>query len=59
MAEILVVQSKVKNFIKEKGDLNTSAAVIEVLSKRVEELCLAAIEKAKKDKRKTVLERDF
>ncbi len=59
MAEILIVSSKVKSFIKEKGDLNTSSSVIEVLSKKVEELCEAAIEKAKKDKRKTLMDRDF
>ncbi len=31
MADILVVTSKIKKIIKEKGDMNTSAATIEVL----------------------------
>jgi len=57
--EVLVVSSKVKNFIKAKSGLNTSAAVFEVLSAKVEDLCNAAVEKAKKDGRKTVMDRDF
>lgn len=59
MAEVLVVASKVKNFIKEKSGMNTSATVMEALSKAVERECERAIENAKKDKRKTVMDRDF
>ncbi len=58
MAEILVVASKVKNYIKEKGDLNTSAATLETLSAQVEKLCQKAINNAKADGRKTVMDRD-
>jgi histone H3/H4 len=57
--EILVVSSKIKSFVKESGDLNTSANVFEVLSGKVEELLKKAIENAKKDKRKTLMDRDF
>lgn len=59
MAEVLVVTSKVKKFIKEKGDCNTSAETIDVLSKAVEALCSRGIESAKQDGRKTVMARDI
>jgi histone H3/H4 len=58
MSEVLVVASKVKAYIKEKGGMNTSGQVPEELSKRVEALCLKAIENAKADGRKTVMDRD-
>lgn len=57
--EVLVIASKVKAYIKKSGDLKCSAAVIEVLSEKVRALCDAAIEKAKADKRKTLLEKDL
>ena len=59
MSEVLVVTSKVKKIIKEKGGMNTSAATIEVLSKAVEKLCLKGVESAKADGRKTVMDRDI
>ncbi len=59
MSEVLVVTSKVKKIIKEKGDMNTSAATVEVLSKAIEKLCLKGIESAKADGRKTVMDRDI
>lgn len=60
MAEqVLVVASKVKALIKEKADMNTSASVMEALSRVVERECQKAIENAKRDRRKTVMDRDF
>ena len=59
MAEVLVVTSKVKKFIKEKGDCNTSSETIDVLSKAIEALCEKGIESAKSDGRKTVMARDI
>jgi histone H3/H4 len=59
MADVLVVTSKVKKFIKEKGDCNTSAETVEILSKAMEKLCERGIELAKKDGRKTVMARDI
>ncbi len=59
MSEVLVVTSKVKKIVKEKGGMNTSAATIEVLSKAVEKLCLKGVENAKADGRKTVMDRDI
>jgi histone H3/H4 len=58
MSEILVVASKVKTYIKEKSEMNTSGAVPDELSKRVAALLDKAIENAKNDGRKTVMDRD-
>ncbi len=44
---------------QEASDLKCSAAVIDVLSDKVRELCDAAIKSAKADARKTLLEKDF
>jgi histone H3/H4 len=57
--QVLVVAAKVKKFIKESGDLNTSAQVMEQLTVRVQKICLDAIQNAVNDKRKTVMDRDF
>ncbi|MCX6116272.1 MAG: hypothetical protein NT027_01925 [Proteobacteria bacterium] len=59
MSEVYVVASKVKQLIKEKSELNTSASVMEALSKIVEREVAKAIERAKADGRKTVMDRDF
>jgi histone H3/H4 len=59
MAEILVVTSKVKAYIKNQGGLNTSAASIEALSAKLQSLIDQAVENAKNDKRKTVLPKDI
>ncbi len=57
--QVLVVASKVKNYIKEKGEMKTSASVLEVLSNRIRSMCDQAVETARNDGRKTVLDRDF
>lgn len=57
--QVLVVAAKVKKLIKEAGDLNTSAQVMEQLTVRVQKVCLDAIKNAVDDKRKTVMDRDF
>jgi histone H3/H4 len=59
MAEVLVVTSKVKKYIKEKGQMNTSAETVDILSKAIEQLCNRAIDSAKADGRKTVMARDI
>ncbi len=59
MADVLVVTSKVKKFIKEKSEMNTSAETVDVLSKAIEQLCQKGIESAKADGRKTVMARDI
>lgn len=57
--EVLVVASKLKNYIREKSGLNTSGAVMSVLSGKLRSLCDNAIENAKREGRKTVMDRDF
>jgi len=57
--ETLVVVSKVKKYIKDKAQMNTGASAIDVLSQAISKLCDKAIENAKNDGRKTVLDRDF
>ncbi len=57
--EVLVVASKIRAYIKERADMNTSASVYEVLSDRLRDLCDQAIDAARADGRKTVLDRDF
>lgn len=59
VSEALVVASKVKKMIKEEAALSTSAQAIDQLTVRVQAGCLKAIENAKADKRKTVMDRDF
>lgn len=57
--ETLVVASKVKNYISASSEMKCSAKVIDVLSDKVREMCDQAIANAKKDKRKTVQDKDF
>lgn len=59
MADVLVVTSKVKKFIKDAGGCNTSSETIDVLSKAVEKLCQKGMDSAKADGRKTVMARDI
>ena len=56
--EVLIVVSKLKKYIKEKSGMNTASSVAEAVSARVRSLCDAAIEQAKSDGRKTVMDRD-
>ena len=57
--EVLVVVSKLKNYIKNTADMNTAGNVAPALSELVRKLCNSAIETAKSDGRKTVMDRDF
>lgn len=57
--DVLVVASKVKGYIKEKGDMKTSASVLTALSDKIREMCDQAVDTARQDGRKTVLDRDF
>jgi histone H3/H4 len=58
MDEILIVTSKVKNYIKEAG-MNTAASVADALSEKVRQVCDEAMENARKAKRKTVRDTDI
>jgi len=57
--DILVVASKVKKYIKDRGDMNTGASVMDVLTKHIMAICDRSIESARLAGRKTVLDRDI
>lgn len=57
--ESLIVVSKVKKFIKEKSDMNTSAGFFEPLNQDIIKACKDAISHAQKLGRKTVMGKDF
>ena len=57
--DILVVVSKLKNYVKERSGLNTSSDVMPELSRIIRETCDKAIENANKSERKTLIARDF
>lgn len=57
--EILVVVSKLKKYIRSVSGMNTAGSVAPALSDIIRRLCDQAIEKAKTDGRKTVMDRDL
>ncbi|MBC7457605.1 MAG: hypothetical protein H7235_04960 [Bdellovibrionaceae bacterium] len=57
--EVLVVVSKMKQYIRDTSDFNTSEDVNQVLSNMVRIACDRAVEKAKVQGRKTVMAKDF
>ncbi len=57
--EILIVVSKLKKFIREQSEMNTSDTVFSALSQHLRRLAIEAIKNAARDGRKTVMERDF
>jgi histone H3/H4 len=57
--EVLVVVSKLKQYVKARSGMNTSDEVIETLSALLRAECDAAIRRAGQDGRKTVMARDF
>lgn len=57
--DVLVVVSKLKNYVKSKAGMNTSGNVAPTLSDIIRRLCDDAIERARQDGRKTVMDRDF
>ena len=56
--EVLIVVSKLKAYIKAKSGMNTSDGIVPVLSEQVRAIADRAIESARADGRKTVLDRD-
>ena len=57
--EVLVVVSKVKTYVKSSADMNTAGNVASKLSDLVRSLCDQAVERARSDGRKTLMDRDF
>jgi hypothetical protein len=56
--EILVIASRLKDYIRARSGMNTSDGVLEPLSDLVRRACEEAIRAAGRDGRKTVLDRD-
>lgn len=57
--EVLVVVSKMKQYIRDISEMNTSEDVSSILSDKIRTECEKAIANAKADGRKTVMARDF
>ncbi len=57
--EVLVVVTKVRKYIADRSGMNTSASVYDALTEKVKRLCDQAIEEARTQSRKTVMDRDF
>lgn len=58
-ADVLVVASKLKAYVRARSGMNTSDTVLEELSAIVRRLADRAIEQARLDGRRTVMDRDF
>lgn len=57
--EVLVIASRLKEYIRQRYGMNTSDGVLEPLSDQLRSLCDRAVMHARDDGRKTVLDRDF
>lgn len=57
--DVLIVVSKLKNYVRDKSGMNTSGNVAPRLSELVRQLCDQAIAQAQSEGRKTVMDRDF
>lgn len=58
-SDAMVVVSKLKKYIRAKAGMSTGSGAAAALSDIVRQLCDQAIENAKRDRRKTVKDRDF
>jgi hypothetical protein len=58
-AEVLVVVSKLKKYVRDRSGMNTSDGVLALLSDHLRALCNDAIRQAGLEGRRTVLDRDF
>lgn len=58
-AEVLIIASRLKDYITARADMNTSADVMDALSDLVRAHTDAAIRRARAEGRKTVKARDF
>lgn len=57
--EVLIIASRLKEYIAARSEMNTSAGVMDVLSDHIRIMADRAIDNARADGRKTVLDRDF
>jgi hypothetical protein len=57
--EVLVIASRLKDYIHARSEYNTSSSVMDVLSDHLRVICQHAIDNARAEGRKTVMDRDF
>jgi len=57
--DVLIIASKLKQYVRARSGMNTSDSVMDILSRRVRAMCDDAIQRAREDGRKTVMDRDF
>ena len=57
--DILIIASRLKEYVTAKADFNTSASVMDALSDYVRVITDHAIDNARREGRKTILDRDF
>lgn len=57
--DTLIIASRLKDYVTAKADFNTSAAVMDVLSDYVRVITDRAMDNARAEGRKTILDRDF
>ena len=57
--EVLVIASRLKDYVQARSEYNTSASVMDVLSDHLRVICDRAIDNARAEGRKTVMDRDF
>lgn len=57
--EVLIVASRLKEYVRLRSGFNTSERVLEPLSEIVRRVCDRAMENAEREGRKTLLERDI
>jgi len=57
--EILVVVSRFKAYVRERFDVKTAESVMSTLSDHLRAICHRAVENARADGRKTIMDRDF
>lgn len=57
--EVLIIASRLKEYIQARAEMNTSGNVVDVLSDHVRVICDRAIDNARAEGRKTVMDRDL
>jgi histone H3/H4 len=57
--EVLIVASRLKDYVRARAGFKTSERVLDPLSDIIRRVCDEAIENARRDGRKTILDRDI
>ncbi|MSQ01133.1 MAG: hypothetical protein EXR71_04450 [Myxococcales bacterium] len=57
--EVLIIASRLKEFVKDRADFNTAGDVMDALSELVRDATVEAIANARLEGRRTIMARDF